>query len=119
MISYDEYKRDLRAKGYHSLKNRYFENKAGMLFQAIEYERIRFDTIENAFALIRMGENGMIRRNQCFYKCQHLVQRKEEFDDEPMAYCSLADNAFIGSYSDVCDRNCGCVANGLRIDNIL
>lgn len=119
MISYDEYKRDLRAKGYHSLGNRYFENKSGMLFQAIEFERIRFDAIENTFSLIHMGNNGIVRRNKCFYKCQHLISRKEEYDDELMAYCSLADNAFIGSCSDVCDRNCDCVANGLCIDNIL
>ena len=106
MISYDEYKRDLRAKGYFSIGNKYFENKFGMLFQAIEFERIHLDTIENSFALIIMGKNGKIDRSHCFYKCQHLCHRQEEYDDEPMAYCSLSDGKFIGSYSEVCDRTC-------------
>ena len=115
MITYDEYKRDLRAKGYFPIGNRYFENKFGMLFQAIEFERIRFDTIENSFSLIVMGKNGKIDRSHCFYKCQHLYHRQEECEDEPMAYCSLAYDRLIGIYSDVCNRECECVANGIEV----
>ena len=51
----------------------------------------------------------MEKNKLCYAECPYLFSREEEYDDEPMGYCSLKDDKFIGSMDNIRTNDCYCV----------
>ena len=45
----------------------------------------------------------------CSEKCPYLYSREEEYDDEPMGYCSLNNDRFVGSMDNIRTDDCYCL----------
>lgn len=57
------------------------------------------------------AESPRAIKGKCYSDCPHLSQRQEEYDDEPMGYCGVCRDGFIGSMDEIRDCACECIGN--------
>ena len=54
-------------------------------------------------------EKVMLKNKLCYAECPYLISRQEDYDDEPMGYCSLKNDRYIGSMDNIYTSECDCL----------
>ena len=50
-----------------------------------------------------------VEKHICFHTCQYLIARREEYDDEPMGYCTACGERIVGAMDAIRAGDCSCV----------
>lgn len=54
-------------------------------------------------------EQVMLENKLCYAECPYLISRQEEYDDEPMGFCTKCKEKFVGSMDNIRTKDCYCV----------
>lgn len=63
-------------------------------------------------------EDRYLMEYLCDVRCEYLLQRQEEYDDEPMGWCLACDRTrgqIVGAMDNIRTRDCDCINRSKRL----